>query len=348
MNSRLYISIVAVGLLVASSVAGAGLSPSFLPFQGYLSDASGKTIEDGTRVVQFKIYNAPIGGDTVWAGEVHRLSVNQGLVNTVLGTKTKLDATSFGQTLYLEMTVDVDGNGAITPADPPMLPRQIILPAIFAIQAEKAVDADTLNGYGWDALLADGASDPSVGKIAGSRIKIGEITGDHIADGAIGTDQLADGSIFGTKISTDSIESRHIGNEVVLPRHRTRLNLKESKIEGAYSVSAAAADPAPVPGLEVEISGSGRPFMIGVTGGRIIHDGGYMVLRLERTEPSGETKSIVEWQADGRDISRTPLSLWTLDADVSSGAYTYRIRAGRAGSGGDRRVVGPKLVVFEL
>jgi len=36
--------------------------PRLLPFQGRLSDANGQPIPDGARVVQFKIYDAPVGG----------------------------------------------------------------------------------------------------------------------------------------------------------------------------------------------------------------------------------------------------------------------------------------------
>src|SRR5829696_7984871 len=74
-----------------------------LPFQGRLSDANGAAIPDGARVVQFKIYDAPVGGRAVWNGEVQKLTVNGGLVSTMLGTKASLSALDFNRDLYLEL-----------------------------------------------------------------------------------------------------------------------------------------------------------------------------------------------------------------------------------------------------
>jgi len=46
-----------------------------LPFQGRLTDANGNPLPDGARVVQFRMFDAPIGGAAVWAGEVQKVSV---------------------------------------------------------------------------------------------------------------------------------------------------------------------------------------------------------------------------------------------------------------------------------
>ncbi|HXJ74864.1 MAG TPA: hypothetical protein VNM37_18555, partial [Candidatus Dormibacteraeota bacterium] len=72
-------------------------STHLLPFQGRLSDANGQPIADGARVVQFKIYDAPVGGRALWNGEVQKLSVNGGLVSTLLGTKADLSAVDFNR-----------------------------------------------------------------------------------------------------------------------------------------------------------------------------------------------------------------------------------------------------------
>jgi len=75
-------------LLILSLAASALAAPPLLHFQRHLSDSKGDVIDSGTKVVQFKIYDAPVSGNAVWTGEVHKLSVNKGLVNTILGTKT--------------------------------------------------------------------------------------------------------------------------------------------------------------------------------------------------------------------------------------------------------------------
>jgi len=75
-------------ILAAALTLSANAAPKMLPFQGHLTQSNGDAVDDGTKVVQFKIYDAPVSGNAVWAGEVHKLSVNKGLVNTILGTKT--------------------------------------------------------------------------------------------------------------------------------------------------------------------------------------------------------------------------------------------------------------------
>ena len=129
-------------------------APRLLPFQGHLTNAEGEAIDGEAKVVQFKIYDAPVSGTAIWAGEVHKLSVNKGLVNTVLGTKTAFPERYgsgdgkliFSEPLYLEITVDAQpqgtaGHGVIDPADPPLLPRQVILPVNHALQADRATEA---------------------------------------------------------------------------------------------------------------------------------------------------------------------------------------------------------------
>ncbi len=137
-----------------------GFSPAanaqsrLLPFQGRLSAADGSPLEDSVRVVQFKIYDSPVAGRAVWNGELHKLSVNAGLVNTILGTKQSFPENygvndsipMFSAILYLEITVDANHDGSITPSDPPLLPRQVLLPANFAHRAGRASDSEKVEG----------------------------------------------------------------------------------------------------------------------------------------------------------------------------------------------------------
>jgi len=109
-----------VGLCVLGVGMGVGLqwpakaAARLLPFQGRLTDAQGQVVADGERVVQFKLYNAPVGGQAVWNGEVQKLTVNSGLVSTLLGSKATLGGVDFNQDLYLELTLDANGDGQIT------------------------------------------------------------------------------------------------------------------------------------------------------------------------------------------------------------------------------------------
>jgi hypothetical protein len=181
-----------------------------LPFQGRLSDANGNAIPDGVRVVQFKIYDAPVGGRAVWNGEVQKLTVNGGLVSTILGTKAALSAVDFNLDLYLELTIDANADSQITLADPPLLPRQSILPAVFA--AESA-DSRLLDGYDWSALF--GTNNPADGTLLDSKIRDAGITTAKLANDAVNTAKIANDAVTTAKIANTAITSAKIANGAV-------------------------------------------------------------------------------------------------------------------------------------
>jgi hypothetical protein len=168
-----------------------------LPFQGRLSDANGQAIPDGARVVQFKIYDAPVGGRAVWNGEVQKLSVNGGLVSTLLGTKADLSGVDFNREIYLELTVDANDDDLINLADPPLLPRQSILPAVFAVES---ANSRRLEGYGWSALF--GTNNPAEGTFLSSKIGDNTLTAAKLRDDAVTTGKIADGAVTAQKLNT--------------------------------------------------------------------------------------------------------------------------------------------------
>ncbi len=125
-------------------------APRLIPFQGRLTDQARVAVSDGVRLVQIKIYDAPVGGQAVWNGEVQKLTVNGGLVSTVLGSKASLGSVDFNKSLYLELTIDDNNDNQITAADPPMLPRKAILPVVFS---KESANSRSLANYDWSALL---------------------------------------------------------------------------------------------------------------------------------------------------------------------------------------------------
>lgn len=194
-------------LFASFSIAGLfSAHAQLLPFQGHLTSSGGNQIADGTKVVQFKIYDTPVSGNAVWAGEVHKLSVNGGLVNTILGTKTSFPETygnnskvMFSEPLYVEVTVDANDDGQITAVDPPLLPRQVLLPANFAhvAHAVKAISGET--------IISDS------GEIDGSKMKPATIPATAItANDALGANHLAVNSVGTSEISEGAVESSEI------------------------------------------------------------------------------------------------------------------------------------------
>jgi hypothetical protein len=173
-----------------------------LPFQGRLTTAGGSPLADGARVVQFKIYDAPVGGRAVWNGEVQNLSVNAGLVNTLLGTKASLEGVDFNLDLYLEVTVDANGDGLITLADPPLLPRQSILPAVFA---KESANSQLLGGYDWSALF--GTNNPAEGTFLDAKIRDGSITTAKLDDNAVTTSKIPNSAITRPKLDATGAQA---------------------------------------------------------------------------------------------------------------------------------------------
>ena len=151
--ARVVFGAIVLHLIVQSGIARA--SDQLLPFQGHLTDATGQPL-NGNRVVQFKLYNSPVGGNAVWAGEVHNMTVNNGLVNTMLGTKSSLNGVDFSLALYLEITVDANMDESINSADPPLLPRQIVPASLYSRKSGLARNSMALQGVPAERILTPG------------------------------------------------------------------------------------------------------------------------------------------------------------------------------------------------
>ena len=207
-----------------------------IPFQGKLTDASGQVISDGAIVVQFKMYDAPVGGQAKWNGEVQMLSVNGGLVNTTLGTKASLKNVDFSSPTYLEITIDANGDNEIGPEDPPLLPRQSIIPAVYAVQAGEAKNAKKLDGYDWSVVFSNG--DPVAGTINGNRLSDKSISAQQIMDSTITSAKLANNAVTANQIKAGSVTADKIAkNSVTTEKIATnsittdKLNLSDAELK---------------------------------------------------------------------------------------------------------------------
>ena len=137
-----------------------------LNYQGRLLDpVNGQPKADGAYAFTFRIYNTATGGAPVWT-ETKSVSVNKGLFSTLLGDTTPLDATIFtGQDLYLGVTIGTDPEAA---------PRQRLAHVAYALYAEKAGNANLLNGQGATAFApathAHSGDQINAGTVADARI----------------------------------------------------------------------------------------------------------------------------------------------------------------------------------
>lgn len=198
--------------MTTCGVLGQQQTLPLIPFQGRLTDSKGLAVPDGMKIIQFQIYGEPTGGQALWAGEVHRTTVNGGLVNVILGSRNPLpanradrpDRSFFDATLYLQITVDGNGDGAVDKADPPLLPRQSIFPQAFSTDA---ANSRLLAGHDWSALF--GSNDPT-GTLLPTRIADGSVPAVKLAPASITSNQIAPSTINGSLIRSGSVSSEQI------------------------------------------------------------------------------------------------------------------------------------------
>src|SRR4029079_9576668 len=89
------------------------------------------------------------------------------------------------------------GDGQISLADPPLLPRQSILPAVFS---KESANARFLDGYNWSPLF--GTNNPADGTLLDSKIGNDAVTTARIRDGAVITGKIANGAVTRPKLDS--------------------------------------------------------------------------------------------------------------------------------------------------
>ncbi len=359
-----------------------------LPFQGYLTHSDGTTLPDGQRLVRFAIYDAPNSGRAVWPGEVHQLSVHAGLVNTILGSRVSLEKIDFSRPLYLEITVDGQtsgqvGHGTIGAEDPPLLPRQVLIPVPAAIRAYELGYRDSgglVKGAGWEEVFDGGI--PGAGRIGGEKLRDGSIAVEKLA-GGITADQLAAGAalgnllpgvISGELIAPNAVGSSHIAPEVINSGHLVAGAIDQSRLAPrpfAAQVNAggvAISEPIEyfnsgqigpneeraVPGLAITLPATGRLIRIGLlvapsgSGGTVaVGGGGYVeahILFYEGDQLIGRFVSATS----GGSISLPASGYSTLYLPSEAGKKEYSVRVQLKSGTAVEFGAGVRLVAYEL
>jgi len=240
-------------LLLAAFAVNAAPAPTLIPFQGRLTDQQGVAYTTGQYTVIFNLYDQAVGGNVLWTETHQKVGVINGTMNVFLGSiNTALAGVDFSQARYLGITIDAD-NTPTTP-DPEMVPRQMIIPAIYTKESGNSVK---LAGFGWSDLLANGATNPATGFISGTKIATGTLPGTSLADGAIVSDKIALGAIGTNQLQDGSITlqklaARQVGSNVDIG------GVAISSSSGQWQ-RAANLGAAEVPNLVVSIKTTGRP-----------------------------------------------------------------------------------------
>lgn len=347
-------TVVCALLILWSSARG----QQILPFQGRLSDASGQPIPDGARLIQFQIFSEPSGGGLLWAGEVHRATVNSGLVNVMLGSRNALPRdrsdqpgkSFFDQQLYLQITVDANKDNQIDAADAPLLPRQTILPLPFAAESGVSRNSQKLAGYDWSALF--GVNSPA-GTINGSRIE--NITSNSISPGTINAGLIARGSITSNQIAPLTISANEIADGAITQAKRAPANIQISDV-GSFACEACSSD-AEVPNLTVTLTTRGGPVFVGLVSAPSGDDTSYIMFKggTERTgrvmifDGAKAVASAYFWTIINQASATGAFPVSTVNHVYfpDAGTHTFKVKI-RKEAGGVMIVNLARLVAYEL
>ncbi|MFH2124141.1 MAG: phage tail protein [Pseudomonadota bacterium] len=143
MRQKIIIAFALLAIVFALTTTHAASVPPLINYQGMLTDAQGQPLANGTKKLTFNIYDAATDGTLVWGPQVFDpVPVLAGLFNIILGTtdtsgRSIVDA--FGtDSRFLGITVDEVGQTGGTE----IVPRQQILSAPYAVQAEAAQNAN--------------------------------------------------------------------------------------------------------------------------------------------------------------------------------------------------------------
>ena len=170
--SRLFLCVLVVAVI--STASAIAVVPPMISYQGKLMQPSGAPVPDGTKSMQFAIYDVPTGGTALWSETNDSVQVKGGLFSVLLGSVVNLPANIFDASSRFF--------GVKVGSDPEMAPRQQIASSAFAFRAEVAGTVD------------DGA-------ITTVKLADGSVTGGKIADGAVANAKIADGSVSAGKLA---------------------------------------------------------------------------------------------------------------------------------------------------
>lgn len=182
----------AAALALAASAAHA-VVPGQINYQGLLLDSAGDPVT-GNEDFVFALYDAPMGGTSLWSETHDDVPVLDGVYDVVLGATTPITpALVSGGALHLEITV-----GGET-----LAPRQQLLAVPYAIEAESAASVDGLSSVfvtqAFEHFAFDGQDPPNQDASEGTGDTDGDglpnfLDPDNDDDGIEDADELARGS----------------------------------------------------------------------------------------------------------------------------------------------------------
>jgi len=180
-------------LLVILFNAGATDIANVMSYQGRLTDLSGTPIANQTVTVEFRIYNAPVGGGVLWSESQSVTTDDNGIINVMLGEITPLADTAFnGSDCWLGITVV---------PDPEISPRTRMGSTPYSFEYNEAGPESTLVSSG-NAIMGKAVGN-STGSLLGSMVGISGLAQNSSSGEAYGgyflTSAAGSGNRFGLK-----------------------------------------------------------------------------------------------------------------------------------------------------
>ncbi len=125
---------VVAGLVLALGLIGSGLAgvPKIINYQGFITQADGTPVPDGTYSISFSIYDALTGGTTVWSSGSQNVDVAGGMFTVQLGASpmTPFPADIMADTIrYLGITIG---------SDPEIAPRSRMTSTGYSFMSQSA------------------------------------------------------------------------------------------------------------------------------------------------------------------------------------------------------------------
>ncbi|MFM8771057.1 MAG: hypothetical protein ACKOE4_03395, partial [Candidatus Kapaibacterium sp.] len=124
-----------LGVMAAAVQATYAQIERQISYQGLLTLPTGLPLDDGRYDLVLRMYDAPVGGNLLWE-ETQGTTITKGLFNIYLGAVVPLSGVDFFNTqIYLETAL----------AGQPPFPRTRLAVVPYAIRAERAGTADSIN-----------------------------------------------------------------------------------------------------------------------------------------------------------------------------------------------------------
>jgi hypothetical protein len=125
----LILSMANVAAVISAPLRANSSVPNTVGFEGFLAQANGAPIANGTYTLTFRAYDVPTAGTALWAEQLTHVQVTNGLYSVVLGATMPFNANTFNGSRWIGVTV---GTGT------EIVPRTQISAVPFALNAETA------------------------------------------------------------------------------------------------------------------------------------------------------------------------------------------------------------------